>query len=352
MPRIPDTQIVTETSSKAIEKMETNQIAPTPENYHLWYTYSGEYDPGLTKIIEKLVSQKIPIDNRISKELYNKFFTNGAEKKAIKETGDGFKAEIAKIMELIKAASADTSVHTESLTNQIDELSGFDGGDEIKNIIKLVINDVKNITNQTKVLEKQLANSSEKIDGLKTNLENARIESRTDALTNIGNRKFFDEKLSECIEKANGSDKGFCLIISDIDFFKKFNDTFGHQIGDQVLKVVAHVLKTSSHSNAHPFRYGGEEFAILVPESEISDVYEMANTIRKAISIKSIKNKNTGQDFGKITMSFGIAEFRKSESPELIIERADAALYLAKENGRNRVQIESDLVSKKLQKMG
>ena len=203
IPATPDYQIVTNTSSKALQKMEINKIPPTPENYHLWYTYAGKYDPGLSRIIEKLISQKIPIDNRVSNELYNKFFTNDLEKKAIQETGDGFKAEITKIMELIKAASEDTSIHTESLNKQIDELTGFDGVEEIKNVIKLVVKDVDNISTQAKKLEKQLAESTDKIDGLQSNLENARIESRTDALTNIGNRKFFDEKLIEFIDQKD-----------------------------------------------------------------------------------------------------------------------------------------------------
>ena len=351
IPATPDYQIVTNTSSKALQKMEINKIPPTPENYHLWYTYAGKYDPGLSRIIEKLISQKIPIDNRVSNELYNKFFTNDLEKKAIQETGDGFKAEITKIMELIKAASEDTSIHTESLNKQIDELTGFDGVEEIKNVIKLVVKDVDNISTQAKKLEKQLAESTDKIDGLQSNLENARIESRTDALTNIGNRKFFDEKLIEFIDSANMSSEEFCLIISDIDFFKKFNDKFGHQIGDQVLKVVAHVLKTSTLSAAHPFRYGGEEFAILVPKSELNSAKEMANKIRKIISTKSIRNKSTGQDFGKITMSFGIAQYLADESSASIIQRADQALYLAKENGRNRVQDENDLADKPHEKV-
>jgi len=178
---------------------------------------------------------------------------------------------------------------------------------------------------------------------LQNNLESARIESRTDALTNIGNRKYFDEKLSDLIEAANVGGEGFSLIISDIDFFKKFNDTFGHQVGDQVLKVVAHVLKTATGYSGMPYRYGGEEFVILVPNSKLQEASNMANNIKQIISNKSIKNKNTGQDFGKITMSFGIAEFVKNERPEAIIQRADAALYLAKENGRNRVQSETDL---------
>lgn len=343
IPSSPETQIVNENSSQALNQMEKKQISPTPENYHLWYTYSGQYDLSLTKIIEKLESENIPIDNRVSRELYTRFFSNDAEKKVINETGEGFKDEIAKIMELIKSSTEDTSIHTKSLNNQIDELSGFEGAEGIKNIIKMVVKDVDNITNQTKVLEKQLAASSNKINGLKSKLDNARIESRTDALTNIGNRKFFDEKLIEFIDEANSKEEDFCLIISDIDFFKKFNDTYGHQIGDQVLKVVASVLKSNTLSNSHPFRYGGEEFAILVPEPDITKVYGIANSVRQAISIKSIKNKNTGQDFGKITMSFGIAQYRKSETPGSIIHRADEGLYLAKENGRNRVQTENDL---------
>jgi len=339
----PDLKDVTENSTKALKKMTTYRVLPTPENYHLWYTYSGNYDLSLSKIVDKLISDKTPINEKISEKLYKKFFSRDAEKKAVEETGLGFKAEISKIMDIIRETSKDTSSHTGNLSNQIDKLADFEGSTELKDIIKMVMQDVSNITAQTHKLEKQLEDSSTKIDGLQNNLESARIESRTDALTNIGNRKYFDEKLSDLVETANAGGEGFSLIISDIDFFKKFNDTFGHQVGDQVLKVVAHVLKAATDSEGMPYRYGGEEFVILVPNSKLQEALVMANNIKKIISNKSIKNKNTGQDFGKITMSFGIAQYVKNERPEVIIERADSALYLAKENGRNRVQSETDL---------
>lgn len=347
-----DMQDITENSTKAITQMTTHQVLPTPENYHLWFTYAGNYDLGLRKIVDKLISDKTPINEVISEKLYRKFFSQDAEKKAIAQAGDGFKAEITKIMTILKDAGKDTSSHAGSLTSHIEKLSDFEGSEALKDIIKLVVQDMDNISEQTQKLEKQLEESTDKIDGLKSNLENARIEGRTDALTNIGNRKYFDEKLLGLIETANENKEGFCLIISDIDFFKKFNDTFGHQIGDQVLKVVAHVLKTATSTAGTPYRYGGEEFVILVPNSSLDEATKLAHQIKLAISTKSIKNKNTGQDFGKITMSFGVAQFTKNEIPASIIQRADAALYLAKENGRNRVQIETDLKEEPSKQVG
>ena len=246
-------------------------------------------------------------------------------------------------MAILKDTTIDNANHTDNISSQIDKLEDFEGATELKEIIKLVVKDVDNINAQSKKLEKQLEETTNTIDEISSNLENARIESRTDALTNIGNRKAFDEKIYDYTDKTNSEYGNFCLIISDIDYFKKFNDTYGHQIGDQVLKVVAHVLKTTTENYGTAFRYGGEEFVILVPNAKLSEAAKLADQIRQVISKKSIKNKNTGQDFGKITMSFGIAEFSNNEIQESIIQRADAALYLAKENGRNRVQLETDL---------
>jgi len=338
-----DPEYIINNSVNTIEYMSSNRISPTPDNYHLWYTYSGKYDLSLSNFVDKLVLNKTPIDDVVSERLYKKFFSKDAEKEVIEKTGDSFKNEIKKIMAILKDTTIDNANHTDNINSQIDKLEDFEGATELKEIIKLVVKDVDNINAQSKKLEKQLEETTNTIDEISSNLENARIESRTDALTNIGNRKAFDEKIYDYTDKTNTEYGNFCLIISDIDYFKKFNDTYGHQIGDQVLKVVAHVLKTTTENYGTAFRYGGEEFVILVPNAKLSEAAKLADQIRQVISKKSIKNKNTGQDFGKITMSFGIAEFSNNEIQESIIQRADAALYLAKENGRNRVQLETDL---------
>lgn len=154
---------------------------------------------------------------------------------------------------------------------------------------------------------------------------------------------FFEEKLEEYIINHKKLGHDLCLILCDIDLFKKFNDNFGHQIGDQVLKVVAHVLKKELGLQGAAARYGGEEFAILLPKAKLGHAIELADQIRKVISERIIKNKNTGANFGRITMSFGVASINAQMNGEDLIQKADSALYLAKANGRNMVQSELEL---------
>ena len=333
-----------QTSKASLELMSLHNVHPIPENYQLWYTHAAQSDLNLSRTLERVISKNIPFNDAMNRQLHDKFFSQEKQSNAIKETGATFQTEMAKIINIIKDVGQNTNTHTDALSQHIESLSDFDGSDELKDVIQLILNDTNTIKEQSSKLESKLMESTGKISALQENLENARLESRTDALTNIGNRKYFDEQLQEHIDRLKMEGEEFCLILSDIDFFKKFNDTYGHQIGDQVLKVVAHVIKNGTGEVAFPARYGGEEFAILVPKSNLDGASILSELVRKTISTKSIKNKSTGENFGKITMSFGIAQARTSEPAEDIIARADAALYLAKENGRNRVQDENDLL--------
>ncbi|MDA9552870.1 diguanylate cyclase [Emcibacteraceae bacterium] len=237
----------------------------------------------------------------------------------------------------------DTSLHTNTLMEQMSKLSDFEGANELKDIVKVIIDDTDKMQAQSQKLESKLEESTFKIESLQSNLENARIESRTDALTNIGNRKFFEEKIEEYVTNHKKLGHDLCLIPCDIDFFKKFNDNFGHQIGDQVLKVVAHVIKKELGLQGSAARYGGEEFAILLPKAKLGDAIELADHIRKVISERIIKNKNTGANFGRITMSFGVASMNANMTADDLIQKSDSALYLSKANGRNMVQSELEL---------
>ena len=127
------------------------------------------------------------------------------------------------------------------------------------------------------------------------------------------------------------------LILGDIDHFKTFNDTWGHQIGDQVLRLVASVLKDNVKGQDLLARYGGEEFAIVLPNTSLKDATTLADNIRLAVSKRRLLNKFTNTDLGRITMSFGVAPYVPGDSVDHLIRNADAALYKAKETGRNRV---------------
>lgn len=338
-----DKEFIWSNSDATVNKMTEFEVLPTPKNYHLWYTYSAQSDLNLTKVVDGLVAKNMPFSEELNEKLYEKFFAAEKELKTIVETGATFQKELAKIVSVLKEAGDDTSEHTQSLMDHMDKLSDFEGSNELKDIIKVVISDTDNIKQQSQKLETKLEESTLKIEGLQTNLDNARIESRTDALTNIGNRKFFEEKIAEYMSNFEKDGEELCLILCDIDFFKKFNDNYGHQIGDQVLKVVAHVIKKELGLQGSAARYGGEEFAILLPKANLSDGIELAEKIRSVISQRIIKNKNTGANFGRITMSFGVANASRGITAEQLIQKSDSALYLSKSSGRNMVQSELEL---------
>ena len=130
-----------------------------------------------------------------------------------------------------------------------------------------------------------------------------------------------------------------CLIMADLDHFKSFNDDYGHVIGDRVLQRMGELIQDHSPDNAIGARYGGEEFAIILSNSSIEQAAEVAETLRSKLQQVRVKLKNSDKILNNISSSFGIARFVIGESIETFIDRADQALYRAKDNGRNRVAI-------------
>ena len=134
------------------------------------------------------------------------------------------------------------------------------------------------------------------------------------------------------------------MLLVDIDHFKQFNDTYGHQIGDEVLKIVARALTRSVRGQDVVARYGGEEFAVLLPETPINGAHIVAENIRKLIADNRLKRKNSTEDLGQITVSIGATRFRfgmhENDNVPYFIQRADEALYKAKKAGRNKVILE------------
>lgn len=128
-----------------------------------------------------------------------------------------------------------------------------------------------------------------------------------------------------------------CLILADIDHFKSFNDTYGHLFGDTVIKGIARRLHLSCRDGIQAYRFGGEEFALIVPNKTLRIARQFGESLRRAVEKLSIKDRRTSEQVGNITISMGVAEFQPGESAESLIERADKLLYEAKELGRNRV---------------
>ena len=159
--------------------------------------------------------------------------------------------------------------------------------------------------------------------------------SVTDSLTGLHNHKHLMDKLSSEVTRSERHNHSFAIVMIDIDFFKKYNDTYGHQAGDLVLKRMASIFKESIRSSDYAARYGGEEFMILLPETGMDEAMQGAKRITKRLSKETF-----GDDKKKIpiTLSMGIAAYPDhGEDPETLVNKADAALYQAKKGGRNRI---------------
>src|SRR5207245_4474569 len=126
------------------------------------------------------------------------------------------------------------------------------------------------------------------------------------------------------------------LMLTDIDQFKRFNDVFGHLTGDQVLRLVAHSVKQNVKGQDIAARYGGEEFAVLLPNTALRQALTVADHIRRAVMTKELMKRSTGEHLGRVTVSVGVAMLKPGDDTDSLIERADACLYAAKRNGRNR----------------
>jgi diguanylate cyclase len=191
-------------------------------------------------------------------------------------------------------------------------------------------------------LEARLSASKQEINQLQEHLEAVRTESLTDPLTTLANRKSFDEALVRAIGNARGKNEHLSLVMTDVDHFKRFNDTYGHLTGDQVLRLVAISVKQNVKGQDIAARYGGEEFAVVLPNTILRSAATLAEQIRRAVMTKDLMKRSTGESLGRVTISLGVAALRPDDTPQSLIERADGCLYAAKRSGRNRVISESD----------
>ncbi|MDD3342092.1 MAG: sensor domain-containing diguanylate cyclase [Sulfurospirillaceae bacterium] len=171
----------------------------------------------------------------------------------------------------------------------------------------------------------------------KIKLDTLKIEAQTDYLTGALNRNTFEQELDRLLIDYTRFSTDVCVMMLDVDYFKKINDTFGHFIGDFVLKKIAHTLKTQVRKSDFVFRYGGEEFAIVLPNITLENAIAIAQKIRQLIEDQQFKvdDKNVS-----VTISIGLSLFQKEDqSINKVVIRADEALYRAKRNGRNRVEV-------------
>ncbi|MDP3533198.1 MAG: GGDEF domain-containing protein [Alphaproteobacteria bacterium] len=324
-------------ATKTISKLKELNIKPLPENYVVWFSYFADTNPDLTKTIDILFTNNKPIDEEITRQLYKKFYTFEIEGEQYLKTAQKTDSALHEIKNYLIDYSQQTNEYDSQLKGVSEKINADSSQENIQELLEIMIKSTKIIQLQNTTLQNKLDTSQQEIDSLKHNLDNLKVEATTDNLTGIANRKLFEATLLKDMTASVEDGKPLSLLMIDIDHFKNFNDAHGHLVGDQVIRLVAQTISKHTPPNGLPSRYGGEEFTIVLPNLTSLEAQKLANDIRLSMASKLLQNKKTGDSLGKITVSIGTTAFRFGESMVDFIDRADEALYAAKNAGRNRV---------------
>lgn len=324
-------------SRKALDRIAKEGVIPSPENYELWYVYYSRSVPDIVRMIDAIVDSGQEITDYVCSELYNRFLSDLRNEETVRHTGEQVQSTILSVSGAVHGVQEATRNYGTTLSEVNSKIASAKSQGEVQAVIQLAAESTKVMMTQSTQLEDLLKQSNAAMEELKRDLEHVRREAMTDGLTGLANRKCFDNEIDGIIKECRTQSRIFTLLMLDIDHFKAFNDNFGHQVGDQVLRLVARTLKDSIKGKDFAARYGGEEFSIILPDTDLTGAVIVANMLRKAVASKDVINRSSGKVLGRITMSVGVAEFAGEKMPEEIIERADSALYTAKHNGRNQV---------------
>jgi diguanylate cyclase len=326
----------------ALGQIRSLRQTAVPRNYEIWYVYATGYNSALNKIINETLARNGKLTEADLEQIYETYLSHIKTTDRIDKVGSRVIGEIDDVVKLISDALGMSASYDASLTGASKKLESVQNRDQLKKIVESLVKSTREMQDTNKALEQRLTLSKSEINNLQQSLEAIRAESLTDPLTGLGNRKYFDRSIEMAVQTALANGEPLSLLMFDIDHFKSFNDSYGHLTGDQVLRLVGLSLKQTIKGQDITARYGGEEFAVVLPNTALRQALTVADHIRRAVMSKELKKKSTGEILGRVTISVGVSMLKPDDDTDSLIERADACLYAAKRNGRNRVICEAD----------
>lgn len=320
--------------------LEKHRLDPNPANYLLAYRVVVSVDELLTREVEEVTRDGVRLSQDEADRLFNKFGLQGpvagendranAEEVALVEEA---RSQMERFTRIVQATRDGNAAYGRELNHTADQLSRMTGAESIEGLLRLTTA----MIDRARLAEERLEQAVGEAENLRQKLASATEEAHSDALTGLANRRAFQERYRMLSE----SKVPMCLALCDVDRFKGINDTHGHAVGDRVLKAVARILSDACGKHLVA-RYGGEEFAILFSGITLRNAAAMVETAQAELAAKHFKVRNTDVALGVITFSAGVVEAAAAENSDSLVQRADALLYRAKQNGRDRVEIEGE----------
>jgi diguanylate cyclase len=328
-------------AEQAMARIAAEGLLPTPPQFALWYTYHSQHEPDLNREIDHLSAIGKPLTPASLDALWERFIGFSRERQVVRDTGERIQGALEQLLDLLRSAGVDGNRYATALQQFSGRLDKPEL-EPLRSLVNVIATETKLVIQRNHALEARLQSTVTQMQELRRDLDGVRQEAVTDALTGLFNRRRFDAALHEAVSGGALTGQPVCLLMIDIDHFKKFNDSYGHSVGDHVLVLVARTIRECIGGTATAARYGGEEFAVILPNHGLTGALTVAERIRMATASKRVVNRSRNQTLGTITLSIGVAQIAPDELTSAFIDRADRALYAAKQDRRNRVVAEND----------
>lgn len=317
----------------ALPLMSKQNIPITPKNYSVWYMYVSGSNGELSEAIDAMLQKGEEFSEEKNEALYRQFCAEKDEAE-LRKVREDLQQVLRTILKEVTDLTGQTEEYESFVSHSVSTLSEDASIQDIKNVINEIIDKTRTLGTFGKTIQHKLKETTEALEELKKDFEQVKTEVFVDFLTGIANRKAFDNMLAACINDMSGKDLSLLLI--DIDNFKRFNDEFGHLVGDEVLRFVAKKIRETVKGRDFLARFGGEEFAVILPQTGLAGAATLAESIRSLFAETPLKTA-TAKNLGIVSVSIGAACHRPDESSGEFVHRCDQALYAAKKAGKNRV---------------
>ncbi len=319
-----------------LENLDNYKLSPLPNNYRLWFEYAAGSIDQLNNDIDTMLTQQKTITEAVCQKLFIQHIASN-DQRDIDDTRIAIGDMLNVMVEHLKDWDTSSNQFSDKLNECIRKLDNDPSIEEVKKIVTTVTDQAKQARNANQNIQTTLHNLSDEILTLRQDVDRLGNDALTDSLTQIMNRRGYDTALKDATEKCTEDGTVCSLVVLDIDDFKRINDTFGHQVGDKILKFIASTLGKNVRGNDILARYGGEEFAVILPDTNFDGAMRVAENLRKAVAARQLTTGSNGKVIGRITASIGVSCFRKDEPLDDFFDRVDKLMYQAKQKGKDQV---------------
>ena len=330
----------TEILRLALPLMARQLAAFHPLSYALWYEHCAGINPDLSRVLDSRLTSNNALTEADVWRLYAQHIA-ARDMEAFERLQQQLRSLLEDTAQSAASASTQAAAFGHSLEGHAKALAGPQDPEKLRDVVASMLTDTRKMQSVTQDLSAKLQARTNEVNSLTESLRRAQSEALLDSLTGLKNRRGLERAVEDLLRDPPGL-LGSALLLADIDHFKVVNDTYGHVLGDKVIRAVAHVLRSSIKGRDVAARLGGEEFAILLPQTSLSGATAVAEQIRGTVAQGRICRPDGNESIGQVTLSVGVAIARPGDTLEALLERADAAMYAAKRAGRNRVSVAGD----------